>query len=314
MLFRSSIGIAQYPADGSDVDTLLKHADIAMYSAKDGGRNNYQDFVPEMNVRALDRLMIESGLRRALERNELELHYQPQIDTTSRGMPGVEALLRWQHPEMGSVPPDRFIPIAENCGLIASLGAWVMAEAFRQQASWSSMGHSNLVVAVNISALQFRKPDFVDRVRDLLLETGATPGMIELEITESALMQPGDELFDRLNQLVRMGVKLALDDFGTGYSSLAYLKRLPITRLKLDKSFVRDLPGDAEDAAIASAAISMARDLGMEVVAEGVETEEQCAYLVERGCTLMQGYLFARPMPARALDLDLSARVPGQGG
>lgn len=309
-----SIGIAQYPADGSDVDTLLKHADIAMYSAKDGGRNNYQDFVPEMNVRALDRLMIESGLRRALERNELELHYQPQIDTTSRGMPGVEALLRWQHPEMGSVPPDRFIPIAENCGLIASLGAWVMAEAFRQQASWSSMGHSNLVVAVNISALQFRKPDFVDRVRDLLLETGATPGMIELEITESALMQPGDELFDRLNQLVRMGVKLALDDFGTGYSSLAYLKRLPITRLKLDKSFVRDLPGDAEDAAIASAAISMARDLGMEVVAEGVETEEQCAYLVERGCTLMQGYLFARPMPARALDLDLSARVPGQGG
>lgn len=258
-----SIGIAQYPADGSDVDTLLKHADIAMYSAKDSGRNNFQYFVPEMNVRALDRLMIESGLRRALDRNELELHYQPQIDARSHRMLGVEALLRWHHPEMGSVPPDRFIPVAENCGLISSLGAWVMQEAFRQQAFWSNMGHSTLMVAVNISALQFRKPDFVDRVRELLLETGATPGMIELEITESALMQPTEELFDRLHQLVCMGVNLALDDFGTGYSSLAYLKRLPIKRLKLDKSFVCDLPDDAEDAAIAAATISMARDLGI---------------------------------------------------
>lgn len=302
-----SIGIALYPADGSEIDTLLKHADIAMYSAKDGGRNNFQYFVPEMNVRALDRLLIESGLRRALERDELVLHYQPQIDTLSDRTIGVEALLRWHHPEMGSIAPDRFIPIAENCGLISPLGAWVMHTAFCQQAAWARQGWSNLVVAVNISALQFRKADFVDGVRELLLESGATPSQIELEITESALMQPSDELFDRLTELVRMGVKLALDDFGTGYSSLAYLKRLPINRLKLDKSFVRDLPGDPEDAAITSAAISMARDLGMEVVAEGVETVEQSAYLAERGCTIMQGYLFAHPMPASALEQQLAA-------
>lgn len=307
-----SIGIAQYPADGSEIDTLLKHADIAMYSAKDGGRNNYQYFVPEMNVRALDRLMIESGLRRALERDELALHYQAQIDTRNGRTIGVEALLRWDHPEMGSVAPDRFIPIAENCGLISPLGAWVMHAAFCQQAAWARQGWSNLVVAVNISALQFRKPDFVDTVRDLLAETGATANLIELEITESALMQPGDELLERLNQLVQMGIKLSLDDFGTGYSSLAYLKRLPISRLKLDKSFVRDLPGDAEDAAIASAAISMARDLGLEVVAEGVETGAQRAYLAERGCTIMQGYLFSHPVPASELTHQLSAdEAPG---
>lgn len=307
-----SIGIAQYPADGSEIDTLLKHADIAMYSAKDGGRNNYQYFVPEMNVRALDRLMIESGLRRALERDELALHYQAQIDTRSGRTIGVEALLRWNHPDMGSIAPDRFIPIAENCGLISPLGGWVMQSAFRQQAAWARQGWSNLVVAVNISALQFRKPDFVDNVRELLAETGATASLIELEITESALMQPGDELLERLNQLVQMGIKLALDDFGTGYSSLAYLKRLPISRLKLDKSFVRDLPGDAEDAAIASAAISMARDLGLDVVAEGVETDAQRAYLAERGCTIMQGYLFSHPMPAPAFAHLLSAEeAPG---
>lgn len=307
-----SIGIAQYPADGSEIDTLLKHADIAMYSAKDGGRNNYQYFVPEMNVRALDRLMVESGLRRALERDELALHYQAQIDTRCGRTVGVEALLRWSHPDMGAIAPDRFIPIAENCGLISPLGAWVMQAAFRQQAAWARQGWPNLVVAVNISALQFRKPDFVDSVRALLAETGATANLIELEITETALMQPGDELLERLNQLVQMGIKLSLDDFGTGYSSLAYLKRLPISRLKLDKSFVRDLPGDAEDAAIASAAISMARDLGLVVVAEGVETDAQRAYLAERGCTIMQGYLFCHPMPASAFtDLLAAEEAPG---
>ncbi|MFN3986316.1 MAG: EAL domain-containing protein [Rhodocyclaceae bacterium] len=303
-----SIGIAVYPADGGDVDTLLKHADIAMYSAKDAGRNNFQFFIPEMNARALDRLMLESGLRRAIERNELMLHYQPQVDGTSGRLLGVEALLRWKHPELGLVPPDRFIPVAENCGLISPVGAWVMQAAFRQQRAWADAGRQ-LMMAVNISALQFRRPDFVDSVRVRIEEAGADPAMIELEITESALMQPTDELFAQLHRLVGLGISLSLDDFGTGYSSLAYLKRLPIRRLKLDRSFVKDLPGDAEDAAIASAAISMARDLGIEIVAEGVETRAQLEYLAARGCHIMQGYLFSRPLDAAAFE----ARFPLEG-
>lgn len=297
-----SIGIAVFPHDGADVDTLLKHADTAMYSVKEAGRNNFQFFIPAMNARALDRLKLESGLRRAIERNELELHYQPQFDSTGVTVVGAEALLRWQHPDMGTISPERFVPVAENCGLIVPLGEWVMRRAFAQQRIWACAGRSRLVVAVNVSALQFRKSDFVDSVQRLLRETGADPARIELEITESALMQPSDELFSQLDRLVGLGIRLALDDFGTGYSSLAYLKRLPIHRLKLDRSFVCDLPGDVEDAAIASAALSMARDLGIEVVAEGVETDAQREYLAARGCRIMQGYLFARPLPVAAFE------------
>lgn len=246
--------------------------------------------------------MLESGLRRAIERDELALHYQPQFDSGTNALVGVEALLRWTHPEMGAISPERFIPVAENCGLIAPLGEWVMREAFGRQRAWACAGRSQLVVAVNVSALQFRKADFVDGVQRLLRETGADPARIELEITESALMQPSEELFSQLDRLVGLGIRLALDDFGTGYSSLAYLKRLPIHRLKLDRSFVCDLPGDVEDAAIASAALSMARDLGIEVVAEGVETDAQRDYLAARGCRLMQGYLFARPLSLAAFE------------
>ncbi len=297
-----SIGIAVFPGDGSDVDTLLKHADIAMYGAKDAGRNNYQFFVADMNVRALERMMLETGLRRAIERDELVLHYQPQIDVVQDRVIGAEALVRWNHPELGLIMPDRFIPIAEDSGLIVPLGSWVMREACRQQARWRDEGHGELTVAINISALQFRRPDFVDGIRSILADSGASADAIEFEITESVLMQPSEDLSRVLSHLRELGLTLALDDFGTGYSSLAYLKRFPISRLKLDRSFIQDLPGDAEDAAVSTAALSMARDLGMHVVAEGVENAAQRDFLAERGCRFMQGYLFARPLPAEAFE------------
>ena len=296
----ASIGIALYPNDGAEVDTLLKHADTAMYGAKEAGRNTFRFFVPEMNTRATERLLMETDLRRAVDRNELILHYQPQIEAATGKPYGCEALVRWIHPQRGLVPPDQFIPLAEETGLIAPLGEWVLREACRQQVEWRAAGLPNLVIAVNISALQFRKRDFVSMVARMLTETGADPACIELEITESALMEPSAELSGRLQDLVDLGLTLALDDFGTGYSSLSYLKRLPIARLKIDRSFVDDLPGNAEDAAVTSAALSLARDLGMQVVAEGVETQAQRQYLAERGCHALQGYLFSRPLTVDA--------------
>ncbi|MFT3758091.1 EAL domain-containing protein [Thauera sp.] len=295
-----SIGIAIYPEDGSSIDVLLKHADTAMYGAKAAGRNNYQFFVPEMNRQAIERLKLENALRRAIGKGELALHYQPQIDTASGHVVGCEALLRWRHPERGMVPPAVFIPVAEDSGMIVPIGEWVLREACRQQAEWSQQGLGALTVAINISALQFQRSNFVATVEAILAETGANPLAIELEITESALMDPGSALSERLEQLVDLGLTLALDDFGTGYSCLAYLKRLPLKQLKIDRSFIADLPGDPEDAAVATAALSLARALGMDVVAEGVETAEQRAFLTERECTRMQGYLFSRPLDAAA--------------
>lgn len=303
-----SIGIALYPADGDDIDTLLKHADTAMYGAKAAGRNQFEFFVQDMNARAFERLMLENALRRGIERNELVLHYQPQIDAGSGHVNGCEALVRWNHPELGLVPPVQFIPIAEHSGLILPLGNWVLHEACRQQARWQQSGLGELRVAINISALQFTKADFVDTVRHALTDTGANPRRIELEITESALMQPGNTLTERLLCLRDMGLTLALDDFGTGYSCLAYLKRLPIRRLKIDRSFVKDLPGDQEDAAVTSATLSLARDLGLEVVAEGVETVEQRDYLLERGCHSLQGFLFSRPLTTADFEAWVEAR------
>lgn len=305
-----SIGIALFPQDGTEIDTLLKHADTAMYVAKEAGRNNFQFFVPAMTAQATERLLMENNLRRAIERKELTLHYQPQIEAGS-GLPyGCEALVRWMHPERGLVPPDQFIPLAESTGLIVPLGDWVLREACAQQVRWRAAGLPPLIVAINISALQFRKPDFVATVADVLRETGADPAHIELEITESALMQPGEDLSARLQSLVDLGLTLALDDFGTGYSSLAYLKRLPIARLKIDRSFVADLPGSAEDAAVTSAALALARDLDMQVVAEGVETIDQQTYLTDRGCHAMQGYLFSRPLTAAAFHTWLADFEP----
>ena len=302
-----SIGIALFPDDGQDVDSLLQHADTAMYGAKDAGRNNYQYFVSDMNVRARKRLQLEGGLRRALEHGEFSLHYQLQFDSRTQTVVGVEALLRWDDPERGRVMPDHFIPIAEESGLIVPIGDWVLRAACLQQVEWLKRGLSRFSVAVNISALQFCRSDFISRVEQIVTETGADPTRLELEITETALLDASPLLLDRLQRLKKLGLMLALDDFGTGYSSLSYLKRLPLDRLKLDRSFVMDLPGDPEDVAITSAAISMARDLGLQVIAEGVETVAQRAFLESRGCHLMQGYLFSPPLPLARLDPFLLA-------
>lgn len=305
----ASIGIALYPSDGAEVETLLKHADTAMYSAKEAGRNTFRFFIPEMNARATARLVMETELRRAIERDELTLHYQPQIEAASGRPYGCEALVRWNHPQRGLLAPDQFVGLAEETGLIVPLGEWVLREACRQQVRWAAAGLPELVMAINISALQFRKRDFVPMLARILAETGADPHRIELEITESALMASSDDLSARLQELVGLGLTLALDDFGTGFSGLSYLKRLPIARLKIDRSFVDELPDNAEDAAITAAALSLGRDLGMAVVAEGVETAEQRSYLAARGCQAMQGYLFSRPLRAEAFADWLQAAV-----
>lgn len=297
-----SIGISLFPNDSQNIDSLLQQADVAMYSAKAQGRNTYQYFAPEMTARASERLLLEASLRRALERKEFELHYQPQIEPRTGRVCGAEALIRWRHPERGLIQPGVFIPVAEDSGLIVGMGDWVLEEVFRQQVRWRLAGVPPVRLAANISAIQFTKEDFVAKIEQLLAETGADPNHLELELTESTLMEPDQHLMDRLVHLRHRGFTLALDDFGTGYSSLSYLKRLPITRLKVDRSFVMDLPGDHEDAAVAMATLSIARDLGMEVVAEGVETEAQYEFLMERGCNNMQGFLFSKPLPAREFE------------
>ncbi|GAB2942927.1 EAL domain-containing protein [Aquaspirillum soli] len=308
-----SIGIAIYPEDGEDIDTLLRHADLAMYSAKADGRNSYRFFEEEMNARALERLMLESALRRAIERDELVLFYQAQFDTEQQGFFGCEALVRWRHPEMGMILPAQFIPVAEESGLIVPMGEWILREACRQQVRWQMEG-KHIIIAINISALQFAKPDFVTTVAKILQETEADPAFIELEITESALMQNSEVLQKRLQALRDLGLTLALDDFGTGYSCLAYLKQLPISRIKLDRSFVKELPTDSEDIAIASATLSLAHNLGMEVVAEGVENEDQKIFLEGLGCRFMQGYFFARPTaPDHFLHVPQLKSVPVTG-
>ena len=294
----ASMGIACFPSDGDSLDTLLKHADTAMYAAKDAGRNGYRFFEAGMNASVSRRMFIENNLRRAMERNELHLAYQPQIDARSGAVIGVEALLRWHHAEEGMIGPDIFIPVAEDSGLIEPLGDWVLVTACHQLKAWAGAGMADLTMAVNISALQFRKPGFVASVQEALRSSGVDPRRIELEITETLLMQPVKELDDRLAELADMGLSFSLDDFGTGYCSLGYIKRLPISRIKLDKSFVTDLPGNSEDEAVARATLSIAKDLGLKTVAEGVETQTQRDYLVASGCDCLQGYLIARPMPA----------------
>lgn len=294
----ASLGIAVYPEDGNDVTTLLKHADTAMYAAKEDGRNNFRFFVQEMNDRVHQQVILENGMRRALRDDEFTLLYQPQIEYVTGRVAGVEALLRWPHPELGNIPPDRFIPVAENCGLIDQLGRWVLRAAFTQQRLWSALGYENLLVSINVSALQLARPDFVDQVRQLLEQTQANPTRIDLEITETAIRDANETLFARLDDLVNMGLSLSLDDFGTGYSGLGALKGLPLHRIKLDRSFIHNLPDDIENAAITTASLAMASALGLDVVAEGVETAEHRDFLASYGCRFMQGYFFARPMSA----------------
>ncbi len=296
----ASLGLAYHPGDGDTVETLLRHADTAMYAAKDAGRNGWRFFAPEMNEHLSQRMFIENGLRRALAQGELFLEFQPQVLATSGRLVGAEALVRWRHPERGLIPPDRFIPVAEDCGLIEPLGQWVLDHACRQLRAWEDAGLRGLNLAVNISALEFNRPGFLPRVRDTLARTGAPATQIELELTESLLMQALPDLNERLGELTALGLSLSLDDFGTGYSSLGYLKRLPLKHLKIDRSFVADVPGDAEGEAIIRATLSMAHDLGLAVVAEGVESEAQRDFLLGHGCELLQGWLIARPMDADA--------------
>ncbi|CAM3320230.1 EAL domain-containing protein [Halomonas lysinitropha] len=299
MVLSGSIGIACYPEDGTDADSLLRNADAAMYVAKDLGRNRYQFYSPAMNERIRERLMLEIDLRRAIERGQLFLNYQPQFAFTNRLVIGLEALARWQHPTLGLIPPDQFIPMAENSGLIVPIGAWVLETACQQQAAWIAEGLIDGPMAVNVSMHQFRQPDFIERVTDALSRSGLSACHLELEVTESVFMQDLDRVMQTLEALRSLGVRLSIDDFGTGYSSLSHLKKLPIYRLKIDQSFIQGLPLDQENAAIAGAIISMGKRLGFEVLAEGVETQEQARYLHSLECDAGQGYLFARPMAAR---------------
>ena len=294
----ASIGISLYPDDGEDAETILKNADTAMYHAKDAGRNNYQFYNVSMNALALQRLSLEASLRRALDRDEFLLYYQPQVDVENWRVIGVEALMRWRHPDLGLVPPSDFIPVAEECGLIRPIGDWVLQRACAQIKQWQDRGHDSLRVAVNLSVHQFQQHDLVGAVERGASGAGLDPSSLELEITESVMMHKVEETIVILNNLKDRGVRICIDDFGTGYSSLSYLKRFPIAALKIDRSFIRDIATKPEDAAITAAIIAMARSLKIDVVAEGVETSAQRDFLSEQGCTLMQGFLFSRPLPA----------------
>ena len=291
-----SIGISVYPDDGADVYTLMKNADTAMYHAKEMGGNNFQFFMPRMNAEAERFFKLEHRLRGAVEAGQLRLHYQPLIDLHTRQVCGMEALVRWLDPEQGMVSPGGFIPVAEETGLILPIGEWVLAEALRQNRRWQDEGRPTLPVSVNLSPRQFRQGNLVEVVSAILAETGQSAHLLELEITESSLMQDLDETRSKLDALAAMGVRLAIDDFGTGYSSLAYLKRFPVHKLKIDQSFVRDLNEDKDDAAIVSAIIGMAHGLGLDIIAEGVETDAQLAALIGYGCSKFQGYYFSRPL------------------
>ena len=302
----TSIGIAIYPGNGDNQHDLLTNADAAMYHAKGLGRNAYSFFEPSMNADVHHQLQLAQDLRRAVERNELVLHYQPKFNAPNGPIMGVEALVRWQHPQRGLVPADEFIPLAEKTGLIVPLGAWVLDEACRQMAQWHREGRTAWTVAVNLSALQFGHAALIDTVRDTLARHALDPRSLTLEITESTAMRDVDASLQILQQLDAMGVRISIDDFGTGYSSLLYLKRLPASELKIDRGFVRDLAHDTEDAAIVSAIVALGQTLNLRIVAEGVETAEQQAFLTRLGCHSLQGYLLGRPMTAESLSAAMA--------
>ncbi len=303
-----SIGISLYPDDGRDAETLVKNADAAMYRAKEQGRDLYQLYTPALNATALERLALESSLRKALAHDELLLHYQPILDVATDRIHGLEALLRWRHPELGLVSPAEFIPLAEVTGLILNIGPWVLRTACAQARAWQ-LRQPGLRIAVNLSARQFQESGLVGHVTEALAETGLEPRCLQLEITESSAMQNAQAAIQTLRELKALGVGLSIDDFGTGYSSLSYLKRFPIDTLKIDQSFIRDIETDPDDAAIASAIIALAHTLKLEVVAEGVETPGQLEFLARHGCDLTQGYLFSRPVPTAECAERLAAPV-----
>jgi len=294
----TSMGISLYPRDGRDSEALVKNADAAMYQAKEEGRNDYRFYTIELSVDVFKRLTLENSLRQSLSRNELVLFYQPQYSLTTGSLSGAEALLRWQHPDMGLIGPDKFITLAEESGLIIPIGEWVMQTACSQMKRWLQVGYCVERVAVNVSGVQFLRGDIVGTVKCALEQTGVESRHLELEITESSLMQKTDWAISTINQLKTLGVAIAIDDFGTGYSSLSYLKRLPIDKLKIDQSFVRDTPHDLNDVAITRAVVALSQSLQLGVIAEGIETEEQLSFLKTLGCDEGQGYLYGRPMAA----------------
>lgn len=311
LIVTASIGIAGFPDHGEDVATLLQNADAAMYNAKETGRNNYQCFHPDMTSKAMEAVAIESKLRCALERDEFELHYQPQVDLRSQTIVGVEALIRWQNPDLGFVSPATFIPLAEETGLILPIGEWVLKTACKQSILWQEAGLPKVQMAVNISGRQLVHKDFLHTVDAALSESGLDPKMLELELTESVIMGDSQVSLKVLTELQGRGIHLSIDDFGTGYSSLSRLKHFPIDRLKIDRSFVMNLPDDQDDAAIARAIIAMGHSLKLNILAEGVETREQLQFMRAEGCEEIQGYLFSKPL--RVADLEKILRDPKFG-
>ena len=297
----ASIGIAMYPSDGADVQTLTKNADMAMYLAKEDGKNGFRFFTKEIKTQSIERLTLESALRRALDRDQFALHYQPKVDMATGQITGVEALLRWTHPELGVLPPAQFIPLAEETGLIVPIGRWVLKEACAQNMAWQHGGLRPVSMAVNLSPRQFLDEDLLLDIDEALAASGMSPVLLQLEVTESMVMRNVSRAVKVLDAIQTRGIRLAIDDFGTGYSSMSLMKQFPIDTIKIDRSFVRDLPDDSEDKAIAQAIISMGKALGMTVVAEGVETAEQETFLRDHACDEMQGFLFSRPVPPQQL-------------
>jgi EAL domain-containing protein (putative c-di-GMP-specific phosphodiesterase class I) len=309
-LFTScSIGIAIFPNDGETSDILIKNADAAMHISKERGKDRFQLFSSSIANNSFERLVLENSLRRALERNEFQLYYQPQLDMRTGKMIGAEALLRWLHPDLGFIPPVEFIPIAEDTGLIHPIGEWVLKTACAQKKLWNQQGLQPFRISVNLSARQFHYANLVDMVGDTIRKSGIDARELDLELTESTIMDRLEETTQTLRRLKNMGTHISIDDFGTGYSSLMYLKTFPIDTIKIDKSFVDDVTTDSDDQAITQAIISMAHSLKMDVVAEGVETKAQLEILRAQGCDILQGYLFSKPVPASDISLLLLSEI-----
>jgi diguanylate cyclase (GGDEF)-like protein len=297
----ASIGVAMFPSDGEDEATLTKNADMAMYRAKEEGKNGFRFFTRQSKMQSVERLVIEARLRQALDRDEFRLHYQPKVDVASEQITGVEALLRWSSPDLGAVPPMQFIPLAEETGLIVPIGRWVLNKACAQNMAWRRQGLAPMSMAVNLSPRQFSDENLLQDIDDALAASGMPAELLQLEITESMVMHNVGRAIELLDVIRSRGVRLAIDDFGTGYSSMSLMKKFPVDTIKIDRSFVQDLPHDSEDRAIVQAIISMGKALGLTVIAEGVETTDQATFLREHDCDEMQGYLFSRPVPAEAM-------------
>jgi diguanylate cyclase (GGDEF)-like protein len=306
----ASIGVSVYPDDGLDADTLIKNADTAMYQAKENGRQSFQFFKPAMNARAVERQSIEEALRRALERREFALHYQPKVNLMTGEIVGAEALIRWTHPTRGLVPPAAFIPVAEDCGLILPIGAWVLREACGQARAWKDAGVPVTSMAVNVSAMEFRDEKFLDGLFAILAETGFDPSSLELELTESVLMKHAASTATTLQALRKNGIRVAVDDFGTGYSSLNYLRKFPVDAIKIDQSFIRQITTAGDDTTIVKAIIGMARGLKLRVIAEGVETLGELAFLRAYRCDEAQGFYFSRPVLPERFAALLRSGIP----